>query len=207
MERVTLGAHPFKYPSEARGRLHGPSGYKDYRDYRPWLEDEFLFRCVYCLKRQKWAPTDIWSVDHLVPRAEAPERECEYDNLVLTCQWCNNRKLAQSVPDPVAVAYGNCLRVDDESGEVRPLTEDGVILTRVLRLNHPNQVRMRSDTIRRLKIMARCAPDEWKRMMGFPEQLPNLRRKSPPGGNTRPNGLDESRYELQQRNGLPDVYE
>lgn len=207
MAGITLAAHPYRYPTQARSRRHGPAGYKDYRDYRPWLEDEFLFRCVYCLKRQKWARTDIWSVDHLIPQVEAAELECDYNNLVLTCQWCNNRKLADSVPDPVAVAYGNCLRVDDSTGEVRSLDKDGEILIRVLKLNSLEHIRTRLDTLRQLKTMARCAPNEWKRMMGFPEDLPNLRRKNPPNGNSRPEGLDESCYERKRRNQLPEVYE
>jgi HNH endonuclease len=207
MAGMTLGAHPYRYPTQSRSRRHGPAGYKGYRQYRPWLEDEFLFRCVYCLKRQKWARTDTWSVDHLIPQVEAPELACDYNNLVLTCQRCNSRKLAHSVPDPVAIAYGNCLRVDDSTGEVRPLNQDGEILIRVLKLNHQDHIRTRIDTLRRVEIMARCAPDEWKRMMGFPEDLPNLRRESPPNGNSRPEGLDECWYERQQRNELPEVYE
>jgi len=206
MDRMITTAHPYKYPTEPRHRRHGPSGYKDYRDYRPWLEDEFTFRCVYCLKRQKWARTDVWSVDHLIPQSLAPEKDCEYDNLVLTCQWCNNRKLADLVPDPVAIAYGNCLQVDDDSGRVRALNEDGVILERVLKLNHESQVLTRRDKIRILKIMARCAPAEWKQMMGFPENLPNLKRKIPPI-NTRSQGLDECFHEKRARNKLPEVYD
>lgn len=131
-------------------------------------EDEVLFRCVYCLKRQKWARTDVWAVDHVVPRTEAPELECSYDNLVLTCQWCNSRKLARGLPDPVAVAYGNCMAVDESSGDIRPLNDDGHILIRVLKLDSPQHVRTRADTLRRLKIMAECAPAEWLKIMSFP---------------------------------------
>jgi hypothetical protein len=204
---MTALAHPYRYPTQTRLRLHGPAGYKDYRDYRPWLEDEFLFRCVYCLKRQKWARTDIWAVDHLIPQAQAPELECAYDNLVLTCQWCNNRKLADIVPDPVAVAYGNCLQVEDATGEVRAINEEGQILLRVLKLNRPEHVRTRVDTLRRLEIMARCAPNEWLRMMSYPEDLPNLRRKKPPQGNTRFEGINHCCYERKLRNELPTTYE
>ena len=171
---MTLSAHPYRYPTEARARRHGPAGYKHYREFRPWLEDEFLFRCVYCLKRQKWARTDVWAVDHVVPRTEAPELECSYDNLVLTCQWCNSRKLARGLPDPVAVAYGNCMAVDESSGDIRPLNDDGRILIRVLKLDSPQHVRTRADTLRRLKIMAECAPAEWLKIMSFPEELPDL---------------------------------
>ena len=204
---MTRIAHPYRYPTEIRGRRHGPAGYKDYHDFLPWLRDEFMFRCVYCLKRQKWARTDIWSVEHLVPQVQAPHRICDYTNLVLTCQWCNNRKLADSVPDPAAVAYGNCLRLDDASGEVRHLNDDGEILIRVLKLNNPSQILTRLDTLKYLSIMARYAPDEWKKMMGFPEDLPNLRRKSPPDGNSRVEGLDECYYEQRLRGQLPEVYE
>ena len=207
MAGITLTAHPYRYPTQARRRRHGPAGYKDYRDYRPWLEDEFLFRCVYCLKRQKWARTDIWTVDHLIPQVDAPELECEYDNLVLTCQRCNSRKLAHSVPDPVAIAYGNCLQVDDSTGEVRALSEQGEILIRVLRLNHPDHIRTRLDTLKVLSILKKCEPEEWKKKMGFPEDLPNLRRRYPPSGNTRPEGVDDSWCEKKRKGLLPEVYE
>lgn len=207
MAGVSPTVHPYRYPTQVKGRRHGPSGYKSYQDFRPWLEDEFQFRCVYCLKRQKWARTDIWSVDHLVPQSLAPDLECHYDNLILSCQWCNNRKLADSVPDPAAIAYGNCLRVDDDSGEVRALSEDGLILIRVLKLNHQDQIRTRLDTLRTLKILAIHAPNDWKRIMGFPEELPDLGRKRPPGGNSRPNGIPESYFEQHQRDELPEVYE
>jgi hypothetical protein len=44
----------FNYPDPRSGRRHGPVGYASYRSYRPWLRDEFTFRCVYCLKREQW---------------------------------------------------------------------------------------------------------------------------------------------------------
>jgi hypothetical protein len=45
---------PFVYPRAAPLRRHGPAGYAQYERYRPWLRDEFAFRCVYCLKREQW---------------------------------------------------------------------------------------------------------------------------------------------------------
>ena len=44
----------FTYPSEPDVRRHGPQGYADAASYRPWLRDEFAFRCVYCLFREQW---------------------------------------------------------------------------------------------------------------------------------------------------------
>ena len=44
---------PFEYPSSPHRRRHGPLGYADYASFRPWLRDEFSFRCVYCLLRER----------------------------------------------------------------------------------------------------------------------------------------------------------
>ncbi len=43
---------PFRYPDGPHQRRHGPRGYASYESYRPWLRDEFAFRCVYCLTRE-----------------------------------------------------------------------------------------------------------------------------------------------------------
>ncbi len=40
---------PFSYPAGAHVRRHGPQGYAEYANYRPWLRDEFTFRCAYWL--------------------------------------------------------------------------------------------------------------------------------------------------------------
>jgi hypothetical protein len=44
----------FIYPHHPHVRRHSPRGYRDYRSYKPWLRDEFDFRCVYCLWRERW---------------------------------------------------------------------------------------------------------------------------------------------------------
>ncbi len=211
---MKLSPHPFRYPIAPHVRRHAPAGYAKHGYYQPWLEDEFSFRCLYCLKRQVWAPTDIWSADHLIPQCEAPELACAYHNLVLACQWCNNRKSDDRVPDPAEVAYGKCLEVDDASGEVRAVISDGVAselgeqLIRVLRLNHPRQVQMRRDKLRVLSVLQRAAPEDWRRLMGYPQDLPNLGPKTPPGGNAKEGeGIRASCYERRRRGELPDVYE
>ena len=45
---------------------------------------EFLFRCVYCLSRERWNPEgqDAFSVDHERPQSTHPEQTGDYDNLV-----------------------------------------------------------------------------------------------------------------------------
>lgn len=62
---------PFDYPATSRARRHGPSGYLLYASYRDWLRDEFEFRCVYCLLREKWVSCGF-HLDHFHPVARHP---------------------------------------------------------------------------------------------------------------------------------------
>ena len=45
---------PFAYPALPHIRRHGPQGYNDTESFRPWLRAEFMFRCVFCLVRERW---------------------------------------------------------------------------------------------------------------------------------------------------------
>lgn len=89
---------PFSYPTTAHERRHGPKGYKNFSSFKPWLRDEFVFRCVYCLNRERWYPdgSASFSVDHLYPKGEMPERENDYTNLVYSCHRC---MLSRVYPD------------------------------------------------------------------------------------------------------------
>jgi 5-methylcytosine-specific restriction endonuclease McrA len=93
----------FAYRSREHQRRHGPRGYASYRAYKPWLRDEFTFRCVYCLSRERWCPNghEEFAVDHLIPRAASGDNALDYDNLVYACQSCNrNRQDAELSIDP-----------------------------------------------------------------------------------------------------------
>jgi hypothetical protein len=180
-------------------------GYSTYESYRKWLEDEFHFRCIYCLNRKVWSPTNIWAIDHLVPQDEAPELECEYDNLIFACQFCNQQKLSNRVPDPCRVAYGACLRVET-NGMVIPLNAHGKRLVSVIRLNHPRFVEERRKTMKLLCILAKHNRAAYEQMMGFPEDLPDLSTLKPPRGNRRPEGISESCFVRKQRHELPSIY-
>ena len=58
----------FDYPESRSERIHGPAGYATYESFRPWLRDEFTFRCVYCLKRETWGQvTGEFELDHFQP--------------------------------------------------------------------------------------------------------------------------------------------
>ncbi len=205
MGRLGETTQPYAYPARPHRRRHGPAGYSTYESYRPWLEDEFTFRCIYCLNRKVWSPTNIWAIDHLISQDEDPRLVCDYNNLVFACQFCNQQKLANRVPDPCRVAYGNCLHVESD-GKVMPLNRHGERLVNVIRLNHPRFVEERLKTMRLLTILAEHAPVEFQRLMGFPSDLPDLSSLKPPQGNRRPEGISESYFERKNRGDLPSVY-
>ena len=73
--------NPFRYPPLPHVRRHGPRGYSDYPSYKDWLRDEFCFRCVYCLDRERWYPSGhrAFGVDHIVAQAEAPRTVTNYE--------------------------------------------------------------------------------------------------------------------------------
>ena len=124
---LTAADSVFQYPSSPYTRRHGPCGYSDHTSYKPWLRDEFTFRCVYCLARERWR----------------------------------------------------------HDGHGR----------RFLRLI---ETLARSESLE-----AKVALQE---LLAFPDDFPDLTTKRPPGGNTRPGGVDESCFEKRRRGELPDVY-
>jgi 5-methylcytosine-specific restriction endonuclease McrA len=113
---------PLPYPELPHQRRHGPGGYADSSSFKPWLRDEFEFRCVFCRLRESWFPhgSDSFAVEHLKPRAKAPELEFTYENLLYVCLRCNSHKLDQwPVTDPCQVAYGRHVRVRDDGRSKR----------------------------------------------------------------------------------------
>jgi hypothetical protein len=168
----------FRYADTPYERRHGPPGYEDYRSYKPWLRDEFHFRCVYCLCRERWFPDgdDSFSVDHVRPRQTAPEHIDTYDNLVYACCQCNAAKQdAIEVPDPCTVPFGNHLHVR-EDGTIHGLTSQGVVLIRICRLDRPKLTTFRRGMLELFRILETHQGSEVvalrRRFFGFPENLP-----------------------------------
>src|SRR5438128_1794741 len=93
---MAASREPFRYPQRAHARRHGPQGYEDIESFRPWLRDDFQFRCVYCLDRESWTNTVAsFHIDHFVAIANDAPREFDYDNLLYVCQACNLSKGCQ----------------------------------------------------------------------------------------------------------------
>ncbi|MEY2584119.1 MAG: hypothetical protein QOD80_145 [Verrucomicrobiota bacterium] len=196
---------PFAYPSKPHVRRHGPQGYSNHRQYRNWLRDEFSFRCIYCLRRETWLTLKRdYEIDHFLPKSKHSDVQRDYDNLVYACSQCNGTKAADYLPSPEAVAYGSCLRVD-ENGEIHPLNEDGITIIEALYLDATRYTDMR----RRILETISEAPRGGKTLqwcLGFPNPLPNLAEEPKPLQNTRPSGIWDSHYERDRRGELPSYY-
>ena len=198
---------PFRYPARAHVRRHGPQGYSHYRQYRDWLRDEFGFRCVYCLRRERWTQVKgEFDIDHLIPRSIRPDLETSYDNLVYSCHTCNLDKSAALLPDPHRHAYGDCVRVNDD-GTISPLNTEGEILIDELDLDAPARNNYRKLFLDGVKMAAAHGdPEMLRSYLGLPDDLPELRNK-PPGGNTRPEGLQITWHARRKRGETPDLVE
>ncbi|MBO0698354.1 MAG: HNH endonuclease [Zavarzinella sp.] len=196
-------APPFDYPSAPHVRRHGPRSYADYASFRDWLRDEFSFRCVYCLLRERWVPGGF-HLDHFVPVAAYPEAVMDYDNLLYCCVTCNLAKGYSEVPDPTRTLSADTVSVQDD-GSLLASTPEAEYLVECLGLNGP-----RYRHVRRLwmRVVAACAsnPDLLGDILGYPDDLPDLSTRRPPGGNTRPAGLAASHYARRARGELPDTY-
>lgn len=197
--------HPFAFPAGPHQRRHGPLGWNDYQRYRPWLRDDFSFRCVYCLDREQWVdPRRAYQIDHFTPKALRPDLKHDYTNLLYLCPACNHLKSTKLLPDPCAISLRDCLCFLDD-GTVQALNEEGELIIEVLELDDPRLIDWRRRRIGGILSDAEC---DWPRFvaeMKFPDALPDLTLDLPPD-NTRPEGIDESWLARKRRDDLPEVY-
>lgn len=203
---------PFTYPTLAHVRRHAPAGYTVYSRFKPWLRDEFSFRCVFCYLRECFFPSgqDSFSVEHLLPQVARPDLACEYGNLVLACLKCNSFKGDRwPVPDPCVTGFGTLLAVAQD-GSIRALTDDGRVLVRLLRLDREDLTIWR----RRFLALARALPNidpaselspEWRAAFGYPQNMPDLRRYRAPVNGT-PHSAGDCHFARLERGELPDSY-
>jgi len=204
----SLNPHPFAFPSGVHVRRHGPAGWLDYRRYRPWLRDEFSFRCVYCLYRERWMDVRRgYQIDHFVPQKFRPDLRTDYDNLLYLCAACNNYKGAVLLPDPCQVPLCECLRFNDD-GTVEALDPhqyEGQQLIDILELDQPQLIEFRRSRIGAIRSHLVHDPDLYLHDMGYPSDLPDLTLDIPPR-NMRPGGVAESCRSRLNAGILPIVY-
>lgn len=195
---------PFQYPEFAHVRRHSPMGYSDYASYLPWLRDEFTFRCVYCLIRERWylAPMNI---DHFLPVSHRPDLANRYDNLLYACSRCNGAKAAHHLPDPTVVLLRGAVRAQRD-GLLEATTAEARRLIRILGLNTRPYRELRLVWLGILGLAKQYDPALFARLMGYPADLPDLSALKPPDGNTRPEGIAQSYHARRERGELADTY-
>ena len=195
----------FTYPGGPLFRRHGPSGYSDVQSFRPWLRDEFSFRCVYCLVREQWGKRlGEFDLDHFEPVASSPEANLEYDNLVYSCHTCNLRKGKRQVPDPTQALLESTVRVHLD-GRLSGLTDESRRVIAVMGLNSANLVRWRLTWMRIIDICQKNDSELFASLMSYPDNMPDLSVLTPPG-NTQPEGVERSYFAMRADGSLSDGF-
>lgn len=196
----------FRYPSAPHVRRHGPEGYASAEGFRPGLRDEFTFRCVYCLYREQWGRLKgHFSLDHFLPVSVHPSEERTYDNLLCACAACNLAKGARILPDPTQVLLDGAVRVLAD-GRIEATTREARRIPRVIGLDDPQEAETRLLWQGIIALAERCDPALYRRLMGYPDDLPRLARLRLPAGNTRPIGIQASCYAQREAGILPATY-
>jgi 5-methylcytosine-specific restriction endonuclease McrA len=195
----------FDYPESRDCRRHGPDGYAAYESYRPWLRDEFDFRCAYCLKRETWGQiASEFELDHFRPQSSNPRLLLDYQNLVYACRRCNAVKGAQSTGDPFLLLRVALAKFHPD-GSLRSLDIATQRLIEQLDLNSPRLKEWRIMWMRIVALAKDRDPILYSQLVAFPENLPNLRNLRPPR-NTRKQGLPQSWFAQRERGELPVAY-
>ena len=195
----------FDYPDQRKQRRHGPSGYASYESYRPWVRDEFGFRCVYCLKREMWGQvTGEFDLDHFEPQSVNSRRRLDYLNLVYACRRCNSVKHDQAVDDPFKLLHSeNVATWPDGSLHASDLETRRLILQ--LDLNSPRLKMWRSVWMRIVDLAEKGDADLHYQLVGFPSDLPDFSKLKPPH-NHRKAGPEECWFARRRRGELPNGY-
>jgi len=202
----------FQYPAEPLRRRHRPRGYETPAGYKPWLRDDFSFRCVYCLERETWYPdlAASFSVEHFVPVAVGPALALDYDNLGYACTRCNSSRRAEPTLNPATVPLGGHVLLGAD-GMLTGLTDAGNAMIDLFHLNENPALSVRRLFQRLLQLSldnldGERAPNLLSILFGYPADMPDLRTLRPPGGNANPGSEDDCYFARAERGELSPVY-
>ena len=151
--------------------------------------DEFSFRCLYCLWRERWEADGHhgFGVEHVEPQATSPEQRIVYDNVIYACNTCNSTRRDVPLPiDTVNDSLGLHLQVLAD-GTVQTLSETGEELVELCRLNRPLLVAARQRILNLIAVLQTSdhpdAVQALRDLLAYPSDLPDLSALRPPGGN------------------------
>lgn len=195
---------PFVYSEAPLVRRHAPRGYADYPSFLPWVRDDFGFRCVYCLHRERWVAGGF-HLDHFLPVVQRPDLVTQYDNLLYCCSSCNLRKRDANVADPCHTLLRSTVAVQPD-GSIRGETPEAIATIDHLGLNDQHYIGFRRVWMRIVEIVAASRPQSLAEILGYPDDLPDLSKLRPPGGNAKPEGVEQSYFRRRERGELPEMY-
>lgn len=91
----------------------------DWTKHKVELEQDFFGICGYCGKHFKATLCDS-QIDHFIPKSKYPDYKNKYNNLVLSCKVCNNKKRSDwPSNDPT-----KNITDDGQKGYVDPATDE-----------------------------------------------------------------------------------
>jgi hypothetical protein len=158
-----------------------------------------------------WFPDgdSSFSVEHIQPTSLAPHGLTDYDTLVYACCQCNSARGAVLLPLDPRAGMRQHLAVSAD-GTIRGLTPAGEDFIRICRLDRPNLVAFRRLMLDVLRLLGRKrdrdAAELRRRYLGYPANLPDLSTLRPPGGNSRPEGIERSASARRERGEMPEIY-
>ena len=91
-------------------------------------------------------------------------------------------------------------------GRIEARTPEARRIVRTLGLDDPEEAEARLLWMGIIDLAERAEPALYRRLMGYPNDLPNLTRLRPPGGNSRPEGVTASHFALRQQGQLAEIY-
>lgn len=196
----------FTYPLHPHIRRHGPRGYAHVESFRPWLRDEFSFRCVYCLLREQWGLVKgVFGVDHFLAVALHRTKALSYDNMLYACVTCNGAKGKRLLPNPEQVLIADSVQVH-EDGSIEGKTPDARRLIRVLGLDDPEYTDFRLLWLGIVALAQEHDSELYERLMGYPDDLPKLASLRAPKGNSRREGVRETYFARRHQGTLAKTY-
>ena len=160
----------YKYPKQRHRRTENPEAFSRYQDFRPYLISEFSNTCVYCRTPDFLPSSELFGIDHYLPKKQFPSLESEYSNLFLACNRCNRRKgicyprtIDDSfIPNPCDHVMFDPLRY--EGGTAKSHSHNGAFAIEQLLLNDPESLQKR-ETVMTLATALMAARDKHERMV------------------------------------------
>src|SRR5262249_14428038 len=143
-----------------------------------------------------WYPSGqaAFAVEHILAKVKRPDLICDYDNLSYACLPCNSLKQDIETLDPSRVALGEHLSFEAD-GSIVARSNEGREFILLFHLDAVPASNVRNEKLRILTLKKQH-PDNadveilFRRTFGYPENLPDLRRKQP-RTNSRPHGVND----------------